>query len=73
MHYVWVDRSAPGSWFVGVTVLWGGDYGWSVASKASKTMLGDIGCSSFRWLFFVNSVYIVSFYGIEVCSFVLAL
>ena len=53
MHYVWVVRSVPGWWFGGVTILWvdgrgWGDYGWSGASRASKILLGDIVCSSFK-------------------------
>jgi hypothetical protein len=36
--------------------LGGGEvYGWSDFSKASKILLWDIVCSSFRWLFLVNS------------------
>ena len=35
----------------------GGNYGWSGASKVSKILLGDIVCSSFKWLFCVNSLY----------------
>ena len=30
-------------------------YGWLGFSKASKILFGDIVCSSFRWLFLVNS------------------
>jgi len=48
VHYVWVVRSATGWWFGGVTVLRGGDYGWSGASRASKILLGNIVCSSFK-------------------------
>jgi len=33
----------------------GGFYGLSGFSKASKILLRDIVCSSFRWLFLVNS------------------
>ena len=35
----------------------GGNYGWSGASRVSKILLGDIICSSSKWLFCVNSLY----------------
>ena len=54
--HVWVVRSALGWWLGGMTASMGGKvYGLSGISKASKILLGDIMCSSFRWLFFVNS------------------
>jgi len=34
-----------------------GNYGWSGASRVSKILLGDIICSSSKWLFCVNSLY----------------
>jgi hypothetical protein len=46
--YVWVVGSVLGWWFGGVTASMGGVYGWSGISKASKVLVGDIVCSSFR-------------------------
>ena len=37
--------------------LWGWDLWLVWFSRASKILLGDMLCSSFRWLFMVNSVY----------------
>ena len=58
-------------------LLWGGGVGVGLQlagiSKALKILLGDIVCSSFRWLFFVNCVNKVSLSGVMVCSFALAL
>jgi len=48
---VWVVGSALGPCFGGVTASMGGGGGftvWSGISNASKILLGDIGCSSFR-------------------------
>jgi len=52
MLYVWVVGSALVWWFGGVAASMGGRggwvYTWSGISKASKILLEDIVCSSFR-------------------------
>jgi len=77
--YVWVVGSALGWWFGGVIASMGGGWGWvcgrSGISKASKILLGYIVWHHLGDCFFCCKlcVNVVSFSGIEVCSFVLAL
>jgi len=50
-----VEGSGVTSWRGAGFVGQGGFYGWWGFSRASKILLGDMVCSSFRWLFLENS------------------